>query len=87
MPRTQLAKRQGLALASSGLVLALAVIEILNAIHFTEVTAREWAALSAAAACVLGALWAILERGDFWRAWDPTSCGCRRWRWWCCSAS
>jgi diguanylate cyclase (GGDEF)-like protein len=71
MPRTQLAKRQGLALASSGLVLALAVIEILNAIHFAEVTAREWAALAVAATLVLGAVWAMLERGSFWRAWDP----------------
>jgi diguanylate cyclase (GGDEF)-like protein len=71
MPRTQLAKRQGLALASSGLLLALMVVEVLNGIRFTEVTAWEWVALSGVALGVLGVTWVILEHGRFWRAWDP----------------
>ncbi|HEX8359476.1 MAG TPA: GGDEF domain-containing protein [Longimicrobium sp.] len=71
MPRTQLAKRQGLALATSGLLLALAVIAVLHGIHFTEVTAREWTALATVAVGLLGATWAILEHATFWRAWDP----------------
>ncbi len=71
MPRMQPAKRQGLALATSGLVLALAVIAVLGGIHFTEVTAREWTALALVTVAVLGTTWLILEHCAFWHEWDP----------------
>jgi len=72
MPRRNQPKHQGLALASSGLVLAFALIAALDAIHFAEVTPREWIVLAAAYAVLLGSAWGLLKLGGrLWRGWDP----------------
>jgi diguanylate cyclase (GGDEF)-like protein len=65
-------KRQGLKLATSGLVLAVGITVLLDAIHFTEVTPREWIVLVAATAGLLGTVWGLLEvGGHLWHGRDP----------------
>lgn len=65
-------KQHGLALATSGLALALAVVALLDVMRFASVDAADWALLGGAAAAVLGSVWWMLERGGrLWREWDP----------------
>lgn len=72
MTPTRKPKRQGLALASSGLVLALVIIGTLDIIQFADVTNGEWAVLTGVTATLLGALWGLLELGErLWHDWDP----------------
>jgi diguanylate cyclase (GGDEF)-like protein len=65
-------KQHGLALATSGLAVALTVIAMLDAMEYARIATTEWALLVAAAAVVLGSVWVLLERGgQLWRGWDP----------------
>ncbi len=70
MDRTH--KQRGLALGTSGLALAVAVIALLNAVWFVEVTAREWVVTAAACALTVGGSWVLLQGAPrLWSRWDP----------------
>ena len=65
-------KQHGLALATSGLALAMAVIALLDAMDFAHVGGDEWILLAGAATAVLGTVWGLLERGGrVWHRHDP----------------
>src|SRR4051812_25987336 len=65
-------KQRGLALASSGLALALAVIALLDAIGFVHVDGRGWGVTGAAAVLSVGSCWLLLNRVPrAWMGWDP----------------
>lgn len=61
-------KQRGLALGTSGLALAVAVIALLNAIWFVEVTAQEWSVIAAACALTVGGSWVLLQAAP--RLWS-----------------
>ena len=65
-------KQRGLALGTSGLALAVAVIALMNAIWFVEVTAHEWVVIAAACALTVGGSWVLLQAAPrLWVRWDP----------------
>jgi hypothetical protein len=65
-------KQRGLALATSGLAVAIGVIALLNALRFAQVTPREWVVTALACCVTVGGLWLLLRSGErLWRGWDP----------------
>lgn len=65
-------KQRGLALATTGLGVAMGVLALLNAIWFVEITANEWVVTTAACIASVGGSWLLLQRAPaLWRAWDP----------------
>ncbi|HEU0298463.1 MAG TPA: hypothetical protein VFR37_03395, partial [Longimicrobium sp.] len=65
-------KQRGLALATSGLAVAIGVIALLNALRFVRVTPREWAVTALACCVTVGGPWLLLYAAPrLWRAWDP----------------
>jgi diguanylate cyclase (GGDEF)-like protein len=65
-------KQRGLALATTGLAVAVGVLVLLNAIWFVEITPREWVVTFATCAATVGGAWLLLQLGPrLWRAWDP----------------
>src|SRR4051812_28199753 len=65
-------KQRGLALASSGLALALAVVALLDAIGFVHVDTTGWLVTLTVAAATVGGCWLLLSRGaPAWTSWDP----------------
>ena len=65
-------KQRGLALATTGLAVAVGVLVLLNAIWFVEITPREWVVTFAACVATVGGAWLLLRLGPaLWRGWDP----------------
>jgi diguanylate cyclase (GGDEF)-like protein len=65
-------KQRGLALATTGLAVAVGVLVLLNAIWFVEITRREWVLTFATCCATVGGTWLLLHLGrDLWRGWDP----------------
>lgn len=65
-------KRRGFALATTGLGIAVAVIALLAAVRFIDVSAREWVVMAAACALTVGGAWLLLLLAPrAWRRWDP----------------
>jgi diguanylate cyclase (GGDEF)-like protein len=65
-------KQRGLALATTGLAVAVGVLVLLNAIWFVEITPREWGMTFATCCATVGGTWLLLHLGrDLWREWDP----------------
>lgn len=65
-------KQRGLALATTGLGVAVGVLALLNAIWFVEITPREWVVTFAACCATVGGSWLVLQLAqDLWREWDP----------------
>lgn len=65
-------KQRGLALATTGLAVAVGVLVLLNAIWFVEINAREWVVTFATCCATVGGAWLLLRFGrDLWREWDP----------------
>lgn len=65
-------KQRGLALATTGLGVAVGVLALLNAIWFVEITSREWVVTFAACCVTVGGSWLLLQAAPgVWRGWDP----------------
>ena len=65
-------KQRGLALATSGLAVAIGVVALLSALQFVQVTPGEWVATAAVCSLAVGGSWLLLYAGHaLWRAWDP----------------
>jgi diguanylate cyclase (GGDEF)-like protein len=65
-------KQRGLALATTGLGVAVGVLMLLNAIWFVEITPREWVVTFAACCVTVGGAWLLLHYAPgMWRGWDP----------------
>jgi diguanylate cyclase (GGDEF)-like protein len=65
-------KQRGLALATTGLGVAVGVLVLLNAIWFVEITAREWVVTFATCCATVGGAWLLLQFAPgVWREWDP----------------
>lgn len=65
-------KQRGLALATTGLAVAVGVLVLLDAIWFVEITPREWVVTFATCLTTVGGAWLLLQLGTrLWRAWDP----------------
>jgi len=66
------AKQRGLALASTGLALAVALLAALAAIGFVRITRGEWVATVGTVAGATGACWLLLRGAPrLWQRWDP----------------
>lgn len=64
-------KQRGLALATTGLGVAVGVLVLLDAIWFVEVMPREWVVIFAACCATVGGSWLLLLLGErLWRGWD-----------------
>ncbi|HYH79576.1 MAG TPA: GGDEF domain-containing protein [Longimicrobium sp.] len=65
-------KQRGLALATTGLALAVALLAALAGIGFVEVTRGEWVATVATTAAATGVCWLLLHAAPAaWKGWDP----------------
>jgi diguanylate cyclase (GGDEF)-like protein len=65
-------KQRGLALATTGLAVAVGVLLLLNAIWFVEISAREWVVTFTTCVATIGGAWLLLQAGRrLWRGWDP----------------
>ncbi|HEU4882316.1 MAG TPA: GGDEF domain-containing protein [Longimicrobium sp.] len=65
-------KQRGLALATTGLAVAVGVLVLLNAIWFVEISLREWVVTFTTCIATIGGAWLLLQAGrSLWRGWDP----------------
>ena len=65
-------KQRGLALATTGLGVAVGVLLLLNAIWFVEISPWEWGVTALACLATVGGSWMLLQYArPLWRGWDP----------------
>jgi diguanylate cyclase (GGDEF)-like protein len=65
-------KQRGLALATTGLAVAVGVLVLLDAIWFVEITPRQWVVTFTACCATVGGAWLLLSLAPrVWRGWDP----------------